>query len=196
MGKGEETRQTVLDHALQEASRLGLEGLSIGNLAKELGLSKSGLFAHFQSKEALQIQVLELASQRFVEAVVAPALKKPRGIPRIRELFERWMGWSEKAGLPGGCLFVAAAVELDDQPGPVRDALVRSQRDWLDALSKAVQIAVAEGHFRPDVDPDQFAHDLYGVILGYHHAHRLLRDRKARARAIRAFEALLTAASR
>jgi len=193
MRKGEETRTAVLDHALREASRVGLEGLSIGNLARDLGMSKSGLFAHFQSKEALQLQVLEAAAARFMETVVAPALREPRGEPRLRVLFQRWIGWSEACGLPGGCLFVTAAVELDDREGPVREALVRFQLDWIAALARAVRIAVEVGHFRAGLDPEQFAHDLYAVILGYHHAHRLLRQPQARARAERAFEALLAA---
>jgi AcrR family transcriptional regulator len=193
MRKGDETRTAVVDHALRVASRVGFEGLSIGNLARDLGMSKSGLFAHFQSKEALQLQVLEAAAARFVEAVVTPALRAPRGEPRLRAMFERWIGWSEACGLPGGCLFVAAAVELDYQDGPVRDALVRQQLDWLAALARAARIAVEAGHFRPEVDPEQFAHDLYAIVLGYHHAHRLLRRPDARARAERAFEALLAA---
>jgi len=194
MRKGDETRTAVLEHALREASRVGLEGLSIGNLARDLGMSKSGLFAHFQSKEALQLQVLEAAAARFMETVVAPALREPRGEPRLRGLFSRWMGWAEACGLPGGCLFAAAAVELDDREGPVREALVRFQLDWMAALARAVRIAVDEGHFRSDVDSDQFAHDLYAIILGYFHASRLLRLPQARARAERAFEALLAAA--
>jgi len=191
MGKGDETRAAVLDFALREASRVGLEGLSIGNLARDLGLSKSGLFAHFQSKEALQIQVLETAAARFLETVMAPALRVPRGEPRIRALFERWLEWSDVLGLPGGCIFVAAAAELDDREGPVREALVRSQRDWLEALARAARLAVEVGHFRADLDAAQFAHELYSILLGFHHARRLLRDPDARRRAERAFEALL-----
>ncbi len=194
MGKGDETRTAVLDHALREASRVGLEGLSIGNLARDLGMSKSGLFAHFQSKEALQIQVLERAAARFFETVLAPALAVPRGEPRLRALFERWMGWSQACELPGGCVFVAAAAELDDQAGPVRDTLVRIQRDWFEALARAASLAASEGHVRRDLDAEQFAHDLYAVILGYYHAHRLLRDPRAADRARRAFEALLAQA--
>ena len=191
MGKGDETRAAVLDFALREASRVGLEGLSIGNLARDLGLSKSGLFAHFQSKEALQIQVLETAAARFLETVMAPALRVPRGEPRIRALFERWLEWSDVLGLPGGCIFVAAAAELDDREGPVREALVRSQRDWLEALARAARLAVEVGHFRADLDAAQFAHELYSILLGFHHARRLLRDPDARRRAERAFEALV-----
>src|SRR3954470_4749744 len=121
MRKGEATRQAILDHAAAQASRIGLRGLSIGQLAEELALSKSGLFAHFQSKEALQVQVLEHAAANFVDRVVRPALAAPRGIPRLRALFEGWLAWGDSQA--SGCIFVAAAAELDDQPGPARDRL-------------------------------------------------------------------------
>lgn len=191
MRKGELTRQKVLEASVGLASRLGLDGLTIGNLADELGLSKSGLFAHFQSKEALQVQTLEAAAERFTEAVIRPALAAPRGIPRLRELCERWLTWPRVVPQQGGCLFVAAAVELDDRPGPARDTLVRVQRDWMDFLAGAVRIAVAEGHLKPRTDPAQFAFELYGVMLSTHHAHRLLGDPKATARARRALEDLI-----
>ena len=191
MTKGEETRAAVLDEALAMASRLGLEGLTIGNLAEAAGLSKSGLFAHFRSKEELQLQVLETAVERFVETVVAPALKAPRGEPRVRAFFERWMEWEKARFQPGGCIFVATANELDDRPGPLRDRLVAYQRDWLQALATAARIGVDEGHFRPDLDLRQFAHDLYAIFLAYHHFSRLLRDADAEARARKSFQALL-----
>lgn len=191
MTKGEETRAAVLEQAFAMASRLGLEGLTIGNLAEAAGMSKSGLFAHFQSKEELQLRVLETAVERFIETVVAPALKEPRGEPRVRAFFERWMGWEQAKFQPGGCIFVATANELDDRPGPLRDRLVGYQRDWLQALATAARIAVEEGHFRPDLDVRQFAHDLYAVFLGYHYFSRLMRDPEAEARARASFEALL-----
>lgn len=193
MSKGEETRTAILDHAVATASRLGLEGLTIGSLADEVGLSKSGLFAHFQSKEELQLRVLETAVERFVETVVAPGLKAPRGEPRVRSLFERWMDWEAADFQPGGCIFIATANELDDRPGPLRDRLVAYQRDWLQALGTAARIAVEEGHFRADLDTAQFAYDLYAVILAYHHFSRLLRDPEAETRARQAFESLLAA---
>jgi AcrR family transcriptional regulator len=196
MGKGELTRQTILDRAGSLASRLGLDGLSIGTLAGELGMSKSGLFAHFRSKEALQVQVLERAAQRFVENVVKPALKEPRGEPRVRTLFERWCRWPEQSGMDGGCIFLAAAAELDDRPGPARDVLVAQQRDWLDTIANVVRTGVAEKHFRDDVDPVQVAYELWGIMLTYHYSLRLLRDPKARARAKTAFESLLARAKR
>jgi AcrR family transcriptional regulator len=196
MRKGALTRQAILEHATGLASQIGLEGISIGRLADDLDLSKSGLFAHFQSKEALQIQVLEFAAARFVETVIRLALRAPRGEPRIREAFARWLSWPKRSALPGGCFFVAAAVELDDQDGPVRDRLVELQTEWLGVLAETVRSAIAEGHFRPDVDPDQFAHEMYGVMLAGHHASRLLRDPKAGQRTRAAFESLLATARR
>lgn len=194
MRKGDATRQGILAHAAGLASQLGLDGLTIGRLAEDLELSKSGLFAHFRSKEALQLQVLEHAAARFTEVVLRPALAAPRGEPRLRAVFERWRRWPKESGMPGGCFFVQAAVELDDQPGPVRDLLVRQQKDWLDAIATVVRSGVAEGHFRRDVDPEQVAHELHGIMLGWHHAARLLRDPKAEARARAAFEALVARA--
>ncbi len=191
MSKGEETRAAILEEAFARASRLGLEGLSIGSLAGEVGMSKSGLFAHFQSKEELQLQVLETAAGLFVDTVVTPALKEPRGEPRLRALFERWMAWEGAPFQPGGCIFIATANELDDRPGPLRERLVGYQRDWLESLATAARITIEEGHFRADVDPEQFAYDLYAVILAYHHFSRLLRDPTAEDRALRAFESLL-----
>jgi AcrR family transcriptional regulator len=189
--KGEETRAAILDHAVALASRIGLGGLSIGDLARETGLSKSGLFAHFDSKLNLQLEVLRTSADRFVASVLAPALKKPRGVPRIRALFENWLSWSKQAWLPGGCFFVAAANELDDQPGPLRDQLLAYQRDWISALTTAARIAVEEGQFRKSLDRSQFAYDFYSILLAYHHFSRLMADQKAEARARRSLEKLI-----
>jgi AcrR family transcriptional regulator len=193
MSKGNETRQAVLDEAARAASRVGLGGLTIGSLAATTELSKSGLFAHFQSKEALQLQLLDHTRTRFIDLVVRPALAAPRGEPRVRELFSRWLAWDADA-LPGGCLFIAASAEFDAQPGPVRDRLAQDQRDWMDTMAQVFRTGIVEGHFRSDADPDQFAYDLHGVMLAFHHASRLLGDPDAAARATRAFEALLVAA--
>jgi AcrR family transcriptional regulator len=189
--KGERTRATILDRATGLASQVGLTGLTIGVLADELKLSKSGLFAHFRSKEALQIQVLEHAAARFAEIVVRPALQAPRGVPRMQALFERWTHWERDVALPGGCIFVAATAELDDRPGPVRDRLVALQRDWLTVLALSFRKGVEEGAFRTDADPAQFAQDMYGIMLSFHFHKRLMGDRKAAPRARRAFERLL-----
>jgi AcrR family transcriptional regulator len=189
--KGEATRAAILDEALALASQVGLEGLSIGELARRLGMSKSGLFAHFASKENLQLEVLRSAADRFVETVIRPALEQPRGEPRVRALFENWLGWARADFSPGGCLFVSAAVELDDRPGAPRDFLVGAQRDFLGAIATAARISVEEGHFRRDLDPEQFAYDLYSIYLAYHHFSRLLRSPEAEARLRRSFAELL-----
>lgn len=191
MSKGETTRAAILDDALSLASRIGLEGLSIGELAKRTEMSKSGLFAHFSSKENLQVEVLRVAAQRFAEMVVAPAIRKPRGAPRVRALFENWLRWSKADFSPGGCIFIAASTELDDRPGPTRDFLVGAQRDFMATMAKSAQIAVEEGHFRSDLDTEQFAYEMYSIYLSYHHFARLLRSPHAERRARRAFEALL-----
>ncbi len=189
--KGEQTREAILAHALGLATRIGFEGLTIGRLADDLRMSKSGLFAHFRSKEALQLDILRMAGTRMVETVVKPALTVARGEPRVRALFERWLAWEQSPSLPGGCPFMAASFELDDRPGPVRDFVVQNLRDWIDTLAGAARIAVNEGHFRADLDCEQFAHDCQGIGLAFVHASRLMRDPKAHARAVRAFETLL-----
>src|SRR5215510_11174460 len=189
--KGERTRESILAHALGLATRVGFEGLTIGRLAEDLRLSKSGLFAHFRSKEALQLETLRMASQRMIDTVVKPALATPRGEPRVRALFEHWLAWEQSPSLPGGCPFMAASFELDDRPGPVRDFVVQNLRDWMDTLAGAARIAVNEGHFRADLDCEQFAHDCQGIGLAFVHASRLMRDQKAHARAASAFETLL-----
>jgi AcrR family transcriptional regulator len=187
--KGEDTRRTALSAALELASSDGLAGVTIGRLADHVGMSKSGLFAHFQSKEGLDIEILRAAIDRFTATVISPALKAQRGEPRVTTLFEGWLGWPEQ--FSGGCIFVAAAVELDDQPGPVREVLVSCQRDWVDTLAHATQIAVQQGHFRPDLDVRQLAHELYCLGLGHHMASRLLADPDGDARTRTSFERIL-----
>src|SRR5262245_55779362 len=194
MGKGARTKQAILDHALALATRVGIEGLTIGRLAEDLGMSKSGLIAHFQTKEALQVQVLQTGAHRFVEDVLRPALKAPRGEPRLRALFEGFLAWEASPSLPGGCPLIAASTELDHRPGPARDYRVQTRRDLLDLLATTVRSAIDESQFRSDLDPDQFAYDFWGAMLGYHHASRLMRDPRARDRASAAFEALVRAA--
>jgi AcrR family transcriptional regulator len=191
--KGEQTREAILAHALGLATRIGFEGLTIGRLADDLQMSKSGLFAHFRSKEGLQLEILRMAGARMVETVVKPALTVPRGEPRVRALFERWLAWEQSPSLPGGCPFMAASFELDDRPGPVRDFVVQNLRDWIDTLAGAARIAVQEGHFRADLDCEQFAHECQGIGLAFVHASRLMRDPKARVRAQTAFDSLLDA---
>lgn len=194
MRKGEITKLAILDEAAELASTAGLGGLTIGSLAAKTELSKSGLFAHFKSKEALQLEVLRHARNRFVDRIVRPAIAQPRGEPRLRALFDGWISWTGGENLPGGCPFVAAGVELDDQPGPVRDFLVSDERDLVETVSTVFRSGISEGHFRADADPEQFAQDVYGVVVSYLHFARLLEDPKAEQRARRAFEALLDAA--
>jgi AcrR family transcriptional regulator len=189
MSKGAMTKAAIVDVAKDLASRVGLGGLTIGGLADEIEMSKSGLFAHFRSKETLQLEVLEASGAAFIETVFKPAIAKARGEPRVRALFEGLLAWDRDS--PGGCIFIAAASELDDQVGAPREMLVENQRGLLAALAKAARIAVEEGHFRADLDPEQFAFEMHLAVLGYHHASRLLRDPRAEKRARRAFEALL-----
>jgi len=188
MSKGAATREAILDTASRLARTVGLGGITIGTLATTADLSKSGLYAHFRSKESLQIEILEHTRVKIVAEVLMPSLGTPRGEPRVRALFENWLAWDNKEG---GCLFVAASSELDDQPGPVRDRLVRCQQDWLDSLAEVFRTGQSEGHFRADIDPEQFAFEEDGVMLSHHMSSRLLRDQQSAARACRAFEALL-----
>jgi AcrR family transcriptional regulator len=194
MSKGDSTRSRIVETALRSASVDGLEGITLGRVAADVGMSKSGLFAHFESKEALQVDVIASAADKFTEVVVAPALKAPRGEPRLRSLFEHWLDWEQHESLPGGCVFMHAAAELDDRPGAARDMLVTQQQRWLDTLAKAVRMAVEIGHFRGDVDPELFAFQVYGTVLSYYHAARLFKDPAARSRAVAAFESLVVVA--
>jgi AcrR family transcriptional regulator len=195
VGKGEVTRQAVLEQATEIAARLGLAGLTIGSLASSAGMSKSGIYAHFGSKEELQLATLAHARDTFVDRVLRPALSAPRGEPRLRAFFERWLACC-RDDLPAGCLYVSSKPEFDDQPGRVRDQLVRDYRDLLDSIGQMVAAGVTEGEFRPDTDPAQFAQDLDGIVLAYFFAHRLLRDPAAEQRARRAFETALAAVRR
>jgi AcrR family transcriptional regulator len=189
--KGEDSRREILAAALALASEAGLEGVTIGALAERTGRSKSGLFSHFGSKEDLQIAILDEAVDRFVSMVVSPALKERRGLPRVRALFERWLDWAQADFMPGGCIFMAATVELDDRPGPARDRLVSSEKDWLGVLAGAAKIAVDEGHFRAGLDVDQFAFELYSIAHGFHTLARLFRDKSSLKRARAAFDRLV-----
>ena len=192
MTKGDDTRASVLQAALDLASEDGLSGVTIGRLADKVGMSKSGLFAHFSSKEKLQVEILEEAKARFIAHVVAPALRAKRGEPRLISLAERWLTWPSE--LPGGCIFAVAAVELDDKPGPARDALVAAQKDWIYTLATAAKIAVDEGHFRRDVDVNQMAHEIYCLGYGHNVVARLLGDPRALARTRAAFARIVASA--
>jgi len=190
MRKGEQTRTLILNEAVALASQVGLEGLSIGSLADRLTMSKSGLFAHFGSKEDLQLLTLKQAQALFFEEVFAPALKQTRGLPRLRALFSNWLQWV-KRDLPGGCLILAASAEYDDRPGAVRDLLVAGQRELRGAIAKAIRIAIDEGHLEPHTDPWQLTFELFGIVLATHHDFRLLGDARALERAGIALERLI-----
>ena len=154
-------------------------------------MSKSGLFAHFGSREDLMLAVLARGQEEFIEIVVNPALAKPRGLPRLRALFQNWLDWTESANLPGGCPMIGGATEFDDKPGPVREALATGQRAWIDTLNRATRQALEQGQLAADTDPEQVSFELFGIALVVHHHRRLLGYQKARRRALDALEALL-----
>lgn len=190
MAKGSETREVILKAALDFSSKLGLESLSIGELAKRVGMSKSGLFGHFNSKEKLQMMVIDYAAQNFTENVFLPAFKKERGVPRVKAISENWHRWSGKY-FTGGCPFVAAAFEYDDRPGPVRDHIMGHQKTMLNSFEKAAKISVDEGHFSRTVDCKAFAFEFYSYMLAYHLYSRLLKDEEAYNRFNQAVDGLI-----
>jgi AcrR family transcriptional regulator len=180
MAKRKDTKLIVLEAGLDMASQLGLECVTIGNLAKATNMSKSGLFAHFQSKENLQVEILNYAAQLFTESVIVPALKTQSGIPRIRAMVDNWIDWSSE--LTGGCIFVSASAEFSDRPGRVKGVLLHQQKQWIDFLRRIAQSAVKAGDFRQDIDDEQFAFDLYSLLLGFHLYYKLLNDNEIRKR--------------
>jgi AcrR family transcriptional regulator len=188
--KGQQTRAAILDAALGLASHMGLEGLSIGALAEVTQMSKSGVFAHFGSREELQISVIREYHARFEDEVFFPAIKEERGLPRLRALFERWIR-RVSVELDSGCIYISGAVEFDDRPGPVRDALASMVRAWHAALARAIRLAVQSGQLRADTDPEQMLFELHGLILALHHDARFLRSPGALDRARAGFERTL-----
>ena len=190
--KGERTRAAILDAALRIVSKAGLDGLTIGTLADATGMSKSGLFAHFGSREELLLAVLAHGQAEFTEVVFQPAMAKPRGLPRLKAMFTNWLDWTESAELPGGCPMIGGASEFDDKPGPVRDMLAGGQRTWIDTLKRTVRQAVEEGQLPDATDPEQIAFEMFGIALVVHHHRRLLGYPKARARALAALDKLLS----
>ncbi len=184
--KGERTRTSILERAVDLASLEGLEGLTIGRLADELGLSKSGLFAHFGSKEELQLATVEAASRRYIEEIFTPALREPRGYPRLLAICRSWLSYVRRNVFPGGCFFAAASFEFDGRPGPVRDQIRRLMDDWIGALERAVRMAQAEGHLDPKLDPAQLAFELNALFFGANFAFHLRGDQTAIEKAERA----------
>jgi AcrR family transcriptional regulator len=189
--KGQQTRAAILDAALGLASHMGLEGLSIGALAEVTRMSKSGVFAHFGSREELQISVIREYHARFEEEVFFPAIGEARGLPRLRDLFERWVR-RVSVEIDSGCIYISGAVEFDDRPGPVRDALAGMVRAWHAALEKAIRIAIAAGDLRPETDATQMLFEIHGLILALHHDARFLRIPGALDRARAGFERTLS----
>jgi AcrR family transcriptional regulator len=188
--KGQQTRATILEAALALASHMGLEGLSIGALAEVTKMSKSGVFAHFGSREELQICVVREYHAKFEEEVFVPAMREARGLPRLRALFDRWVR-RVSVEIDSGCIYISGAVEFDDRPGPVRDALVTMVQTWQQALERAIHIAVDEGHLRADTEPAQMLFEVHGLILALHHDARFLRNPGAVERARAAFQRVL-----
>jgi AcrR family transcriptional regulator len=188
--KGQQTRTAILEAALAQASHIGLEGLSIGALADAMHMSKSGVFAHFGSREELQISVIREYHARFEDEVFFPAMQEPRGLPRLRALFDRWVR-RVSVEVDSGCIYISGAVEFDDRPGPVRDALVAMVRTWHAALQRSIALALAEGQLRPETDPMQMLFELHGLILALHHDARFLRSPGALDRARTGFERTL-----
>ncbi|HEX9160641.1 MAG TPA: TetR/AcrR family transcriptional regulator [Thermoanaerobaculia bacterium] len=186
--KGDRTRQSILERAVDIASLEGLEGLTIGRLADELGMSKSGLFAHFGSKEDLQLATINAAGERFVIEVLKPALKAERGYPRLLAICRGWISYVRRDVFPGGCFFAAASFEFDGRPGPIRDAIAHTMNDWIGAIEKAIAMAKEEGHIDPDVDPKQLAFEINSLFFGANFAYQLLGDKAALQRAMRALE--------
>ncbi len=189
MTKGEDTKRIILNEGLEMATQLSLESVSIGNLAKATRMSKSGLFAHFQSKENLQIEILKHAGELFAEEVVVPALMKKAGIPRIKAVVNNWIAWGSK--LTGGCIFVSSSTEFTDRPGKVRDYILKQQEDWIDSLRRIARSAIHVGDFREDIDCDQFAFDLYSLLLGFHLYYKMLNNAETKKRQATALERLL-----
>lgn len=188
--KGQQTRAAILDAALSLASQMGIEGLSIGALAEVTGMSKSGVFAHFGSREELQISVIREYHERFEIEVFHPAIAQPRGLPRLRALVKNWVA-KVATEIDSGCIYISGAVEFDDRPGPVRDALATMVQLWHGALGRAIRIAIDEGHLRSDTDPMQMLFEIHGLILSLHHDARFLRSAGAVDRARTAFERVI-----
>src|SRR5579863_1129746 len=190
------TRERILERGLALMSQAGLAGVTLGVLADQVGMSKSGLFAHFRSKEDVQVELLTHTAE-FAEArVVAPSMTVSEGLPRLRALIRNWFGWAQRAGLPGGCPVAAGLFEFDDIEGPVRDKILELEARWRSLVTELVRHAVELGHLRKDLEVDQFVWELSGIYLGHHAAHRFLRAADADPRAQTAVESLIDRAMR
>lgn len=191
LSKAELTRAAIVDAALRMAQEGGLESLTIGTVAEKAGLSKSGVFSRVGSREELQVAVLKEYERRFIEAALVPALREARGLPRLRALVAHWADWIGTDTGHAGCLFISGAVEYDDRPGPVRDAVVRGLGELRRHLTRSVRQAIDEGQLAADTDAEQVAFELNAIVLGLHNDLRLFRDERAVKRALAAFDRLL-----
>jgi AcrR family transcriptional regulator len=188
--KGQLTKAAIVDSALGLAAQIGLEGLSIGAVADAMHMSKSGVFAHFGSREELQLSVVREYFLRFEEEVFKPVLSEPQGLPRVRALFANWMQ-RVAVELESGCIFISGAVEFDDRPGPVRDALASSVQTWMGAMRRSVVLAREAGHLRADADEHQIVFEIHGLILALHYETRFLKTPGSLERALFAFDEIL-----
>jgi AcrR family transcriptional regulator len=188
--KGQQTKAAIVDAALGLATQIGLEGLSIGALAEVTQMSKSGVFAHFGSREELQISVIREYHTRFEDEVFYPAVQEERGLPRLRAMFANWMKRTS-VEIDSGCIYISGAVEFDDRAGPVRDALASSVMTWHAAMRRAIVSAKAEGHLRADVDEEQMLFEIHGLILALHYEARFLKNPGSIARANAGFDNIL-----
>lgn len=191
MAKG--TKERILTQGVDLLSRNGFAGVTLGALAQKTGMSKSGLFAHFKSKDDVQLELLEETTRIGFQSFVQPAMQNAPGLTRLRAVVQGWFGWTEKAGLAGGCPVAAGMFEFDDAPNsdPIRSRLLSMEKRWRGQLTQLVNEAIASGEFRRDLDVDQFVWELCGIYLNHHASHRFIRDPLAFNRAQRAFESLI-----
>ena len=188
---GRATRDRILDTGLNLLSTSGFGGVTIGILASQVGMSKSGLFAHFKSKEEIDIALLEQMVEVAHKNVVVPAMRAQQGLSRLTALIDNWFGWSTKAGLLGGCPAAAGMFELDDLEGPVREKLLELEKQWNETLKQFIAESIATGDLRKDLDIDQFVWELMGFYLNHHASRRFMRNRDANMRAKKAFQGLI-----
>lgn len=191
MQKGQSTRATIIDQALQSATKIGFEQLSLATLAADTNLSKSGLYAHFKSKEALQEAVLARAMEKFSTIVVQPAMRERRGVARLECLFDGYMAWLAGTVIDGGCVFMTLSQEYRNRPGVIRDTVVQAFKDWHSTIVRVVGDAIDEGQLRRDMDPRQFAFEMTGIGMSFQSALKLMGRDDASVMARRAFARLI-----
>lgn len=188
MKKVQNTRIAIVDSALNQAVKIGLEGVSIGSIASAVGMSKSGLFAHFKSKEGLQLAVVEEANSRFLNEVFMPAQKKPKGLTRLKAYYQNYIGWiAGKRGV-SACPFITFVQEYDDRPGAIHDLLVESQQNWRDTLAFAARDAIKNNEISDAISPEQISFELTGAALSFQVSIGLLKSKKSQTYALKAFD--------